>query len=119
MARKKILSKEDRINKEVERLTSILKDIDKDKMSTAEGIIEEVAFMRATLEDLKVIINRDGCIDEMPQGEYSILRESPAVKTYNTMIQRYSSMCKQLFDLLPEKTQVIEDDGFDAFVMSR
>lgn len=119
MTKKKVLSKEDRIKKEIKRLKTILKNIDKDKMSTAEGLIDEVAFMRTTLEDLKIIINRDGCIDEMSQGEYSILRESPAVKTYNTMIQRYSSMCKQLFDLLPEKTQVIDDDGFEAFVMNR
>ena len=61
----------------------------------------------------------NGVIDEMPQGEYSILRESPAVKTYNTMIQRYSGICKQLFDLLPKEEARVIDDGFEDFMYQR
>jgi len=55
----------------------------------------------------------------MPQGSYSILREHPAVKTYNTMIQRYTTVIKQLADLLPKELPKEDDDGFESFVSER
>jgi hypothetical protein len=110
------LTREKRITKETTRLKKILKDLSKDRQEIAEGLIAEAAFMRITLEDLKDDINKNGAIDEMPQGNYSILRESPAVKTYNTMVQRYNGTCKEIFNLLPKEIVVEEDDGFDSFV---
>jgi hypothetical protein len=110
------LTREKRITKEITRLKKILKDLSKDRQEIAEGLIAEAAFMRITLEDLKDDINKNGAIDEMPQGNYSILRESPAVKTYNTMVQRYNGTCKEIFNLLPKEIVVEEDDGFDSFV---
>ena len=116
-ARKKTLNeREKRIAVEVERLSDILSELPDEKLKIAEGLIAEAAFMRITLEDLKKDINTNGAIDEMPQGEYSILRESPAVKTYNTMVQRYNTVCKDLFGLLPkERANGDDDDDFDRF----
>src|SRR5690606_35470711 len=107
--------KEKRIEAEKERLKNILSDLPQEKMDIAEGLIDEVAFIRATLKDLKDDINENGPIDEMPQGEYSILRESPAVKTYNTMVQRYNAIYKELFSLLPKGVVVEDEDEFDKF----
>ncbi|MCM3444371.1 hypothetical protein [Metabacillus halosaccharovorans] len=113
------LQKEKDIKKEASRLKRIFKDIDKNKKSTIEGLIQEAAFMRVTLKQLKDDINKNGVIDEMPQGEYSIMRESPAVKTYNTMIQRYTTVSKELFTLLPKDAPKVEDDGFETFVNNK
>lgn len=107
--------KEQRIEEEKDRLRNILGDLSQEKMDIAEGLIDEVAFMRATLKDLKDDINANGAIDEMPQGDYSILRESPSVKTYNTMVQRYNGIYKELFSLLPKDVVVNDDDEFDKF----
>lgn len=119
MSKRELLPKEKEIKKEISRLNRIFKDLDKNKKSTAEGLIQEAAFMRVTLKDLKDDINKNGAVDEMPQGEYSILRESPTVKTYNTMIQRYTSVTKELFNLLPKDTPKQEDDGFESFVINK
>ena len=119
MAKKKMTEKDKQIKKEIERLRTIFKDIDENKKSTSEGLIEEAAFMRVTLQELKKLIDESGPIDVMPQGDYSILREHPAVKIYTTMIQRYTAMTKQLTDLLPKELQKVVDDGFDAFVSGR
>lgn len=119
MARKKELTKDEKIKKEIRRLKRIYKGLEGKKKQVAEGLINEAAFMKATLEELKILIDEKGPIDEMPQGDYSILREHPAVKTYNTMIQRYGTIMKQLTDLLPKEIQQEPDDGFEAFVMSR
>ena len=119
MATKKELTKEQLIKKEMRRLKRIYKTLEGKRKQTAEGLIQEAAFMRATLQELKKLIDEAGPIDEMQQGDYSIIREHPAVRTYNTMIQRYSSVIKQLTALLPKEAPKEVDDGFEKFVMER
>lgn len=122
MANKKDLSKDKRIKKEIERLNDILKDVEVKKKETLQGLIVESAFMRATLEDLRKDIDENGVIDEMPQGEYSILRESPYVKTYNTMIQRYTTINDKIMALLPKdkiEEKEKEVDPFEEFLKGR
>lgn len=111
--------KNKKINNEIKRLGSILKDVDSKKKRTAKGLTEEAAFMKVTLMELKETIKVVGAIDEMPQGDYSILREHPALKSYNTMVQRYSTILKQLVELLPKDIQINESDGFDEFAGTR
>lgn len=120
MSRKKKVSKETLVNREINRLTNLFKDIDANKRLTAKGLIEEASFMKATLQELKEMIDKQGPIDEMPQGEYSILREHPALKSYNTMVQRYTNIINQLTNLHPkEEIKKEVDDGFDSFVLKR
>ena len=109
------MNREERIEEEVERLNDIFEDVTPEKKKVAQGIIEEVAFMRITLQDLKEEINENGTIDIMPQGEYSIRRQSPEVQTYNTMIQRYNTAYKELFNLLPKEVVSDIDDEFNKF----
>ena len=120
MSRKKKVDKDTLVNREINRLTNLFKDIDANKRLTAKGLIEEASFMKATLQELKVMIDKDGPIDEMPQGEYSILREHPALKSYNTMVQRYTNIINQLTNLHPKEDIKKEvDDGFDDFLKKR
>lgn len=120
MSRKKKVDKDTLVNREVNRLTNLFKDIDANKRLTAKGLIEEASFMKATLQELKEMIDKDGPIDEMPQGEYSILREHPALKSYNTMVQRYTNIINQLTNLHPKEDIKKEvDDGFDDFLKKR
>lgn len=120
MSRKKKVSKETLVNREISRLTNLFKDIDANKRLTAKGLIEEASFMKATLQELKEMIDEQGPIDDMPQGEYSILREHPALKSYNTMVQRYTNIINQLTSLHPkEEIKKEVDDGFDSFVLKR
>ena len=120
MSRKKKVDKDTLVNREINRLTNLFKDIDANKRLTAKGLIEEASFMKATLQELKVMIDEDGPIDEMPQGEYSILREHPALKSYNTMVQRYTNIINQLTNLHPKEDVKKEvDDGFDDFLKKR
>lgn len=116
---KKNLDKEKQIKNEVTRLTNIFKDIDKNKRLTSKGLIEEAAYMKATLKELKQSIDEKGAIDEMQQGSYTILRENPALKSYNTMVQRYTTVIKELTNLLPKEIQKETTDGFDEFVGGR
>lgn len=113
------LQKDTLVSREIARLTKLFAGIDRNRRLTAKGLIEEASYMKITLIDLKKTIDSAGPIDEMPQGEYSILREHPALKSYNTMVQRYSGIINQLLSLLPKQEQKEVDDGFDDFLNSR
>lgn len=120
MSEKKEVDKSTLVNREVNRLTNFFKDIDRNRRLTAKGLIEEAAFMRITLQQLKAEIDKDGPIDEMPQGDYSILREHPALKSYNTMVQRYTNIIDKLVNMHPkEEVKKDVDDGFESFIRKR
>ena len=49
----------------------------------------------------------------MCQGEYSIDRENPALKSYNTTIKNYQALIKQITELLPNENESNRDDFDD------
>ena len=87
--------------------SEILEKIPSDKRMIGEKLIEELSFMEETLAELKTQIREIGTIEQFEQGRQSFLRESPALKSYNTTIQRYSMLYRQLCDL-SGKTQEAE-----------
>lgn len=103
------------VTNEIRRLTLIFKEVDSKKQRTLKGLIDEAAFMRATLTELKEIIQDEGVIDEMPQGEYSIIREHPALKSYNSTIQRYTTVTEKLLGVLPKDTPKTNEDVTEFF----
>jgi hypothetical protein len=114
-----IAAKDKTIRTERRRLKKLLEDLDEGKKKAADGLIDECAFMRATLIQYRECITTEGLIDIMSQGDYTIKREHPAVRSYVTMIQKYASVCKQLFDMLPARPQLPEVDDFDEFRKSK
>lgn len=121
MASKKEITKDERITKEVRRLNRIYKDIDKDKKAIIDGLIKRAAYMRITLEDWEMDIIQNGITEMFTQSEKTdpYERERPVARLYNTMNKNYQSIIKQLSDLLPKDTEVVEDDGFDKFLAAR
>ena len=85
----------------------ILEKIPDDKEVIGKKLIEELSFMEKTLASLKRQIEENGELEHFQQGKQDFLRESPALKGYNTTVQRYSVMYRQLTDLMG-KTQEAE-----------
>ncbi len=88
-------------SKELRDLKKILKLVPQDRKSIAEKLIQRITFMAGVLDDLQEHIQENGTTDHFKQGKQEFDRESPALKSYNTTIQRYSLLYKQLVDLLP------------------
>lgn len=86
-------------------IKKLMELIPEDKRMIAERLMEELSFMDETLNQLKGEVRKRGAVDEFKQGKQEFLRESPALKAYNTTIQRYSLLSKQLADLLPKQVQ--------------
>ncbi len=94
------IARDKRIKKEIRKFKKLIIDMSKDEQTLPMIIIQELAFMIVTLEDLKVVVNRDGVVTKMQQGSYVIERENPALKSYNATIQRYNAAVKLLDDIV-------------------
>lgn len=104
------------INKEIKKLKALFKDISDEKREIANRLIERVAFMTITLKILEDDIKEKGPTYRFEQGSQKMIIENPSQKSYNTMINRYTAACRELFNLLPKEVVAEVDDGFDAFV---
>lgn len=100
------LDKDKFIAKELRNLKKIANNVPSDKKLIADSIIKELSFMAYTLEELRQNVKENGAVDYFINGKQEMWRESPALKSYSTMIQRYSLLYKQLTDLLPKSSDV-------------
>ncbi len=113
------MGKNKRIETEKTRLEQIFAGIDAKRRDTVQSLIDNAAFIAVTLEDLQDEINTNGVISEYQNGANQWgTKKSPEVEVYNTMIKNYTTIIKQLTELLPEG-EVKEDDGFERFVHNR
>lgn len=122
-AKKKQLSKDERINAEEKRLRQSYKDIPKENATVTDGLIRRAAYMRVTLEDYEKDLDDNGYVEKFSQSPSTppYDRERPVARLYNSMNKNYQSIIKQLNDLLPnEPVKPKEDsDGFDEFKNGR
>lgn len=92
-----------RKSKELAKLKKIFKDIEPQKQKTVEKLISNAAFMAESLDDLQDLIREKGFTEEYQNGanQYGV-KKCSEVEIYNTMIKNYTSVIKQLVDLLPD-----------------
>ena len=96
------LEKNDKlIQAEKKKLLKILSKIDKNLIKIADSLIENIAFMSVTLDDLMQTIKSKGVIEEYCNGKNQFgFKESVEIKIYNTMQKNFQSSMKVLIDLL-------------------
>ncbi|PWE71460.1 hypothetical protein B1R38_20495 [Bacillus cereus] len=123
MAKKKELTKDERVNKEINRLKQIYKEMPKDTLMVVEGLIVEAADLRVRLEDIRKDLDENGYDEMFSQSENQepYERERPQARRYIAMNKSYQTIMKQLGDYIPKKQIEIkeEDDGFDDFVVNK
>ena len=72
-----------------ERLAPIV-----DERGAAEALSDELVFMAGTMATLKQFVADHGVV--AVDDRTGAVKESPAVRSYNAMVPRYASICKQL-----------------------
>lgn len=100
------------IEKEIDRILILFRDADEDLIKKAMPIIERVAFMTITLQELEKVIKRRGAVYQFVNGKQRMLIENPAQKSYNTTMNRYTAAYNVLYNLL---NQINKDDDSDGF----
>lgn len=116
------MSKDERIKKEITRLQKIFKNIRQDEYKSIEKLLENVAFMSVTLEDLMDIVNNEELVVETVNASQSFLKENPALASYNKMYSNYIKGLQQLISLLPQENKpnnTPEKDEFSAFMKNK
>lgn len=102
MAAKKILSKEEKIRREIARLKRVFKNLDGNMLITVQSLIQNAAFMSVTLEELQETINKDGCTSKYQNGENQFgTKKSPEIEIHIAMTKNHAVVIKQLTDLVP------------------
>lgn len=103
-----------RASEEKKRIIAILKDagISKKRMEMLKPVIENVAWMRAKLDDSRDLIKNSNIV--MPYdngGGQKGIRENPAFKGYESLWKAYMQGMNRILDTLPpEQIQAATDD---------
>ena len=95
--------KQELYDKQFEKINKLFENVEENKRSLVEGLIEQNCFMYVQLKELNEIINKKGVVEKFKQGKQEFDRERPATKTYNTMIKNYNLIVRQLIENLPTK----------------
>lgn len=108
--------KEKEIKAEVVRIKKMFKEMSKEKLKIIEGLINEAAFMKITLEGIRQELLEEGTTEWFQQGAQKFKRQHPSVDTYTTLISKYSTVMNQLLNQLPEEEKKNEVDALMNFV---
>lgn len=98
----------------LEKLKVIIDKQDIQNKPVAYDLLEELEFMKETMEELKATVQLHGATYIFRQGEQEYLKENPAMKSYNATVPKYNAIMKQLLSLMPEQTN--DKDAFLEFV---
>ena len=94
--------KETRIKKEKERLETIFKDLEENKLKTCSALIDRAAFITISLEDLEVQLNETGWVEYYQNGEnQSGMKKAAAADVHISLTKNLNAIIKQLLDLVP------------------
>ena len=86
-----------------------------EKQSLCLQLITNAVFMEEQLTKLQAEIRANGVVSEYKNGENQYgTRKSPEVDVYNAMIKNYTSVIKQINDLLPDAPAA--DDELTRFL---
>ena len=116
------MTKEEIISAEKRKLSGIYSKLETKTKKSVSSLIDNAAFMAASLWELRRDINAEGYTEEYHNGaNQSGVKRSAKVDIYIQLEKNYASVIKQLTDLLPkeDKLKGKKDDGFENFVNSR
>jgi len=102
---------------DVEKVRRLLDTIPEDKHPIAEDLYNKLHFMDGTLNDLQTQIIEKGTTSLFKQGKQEFVRENPALKAYNTTIQRYILTYGKFIELLPKQAEEVVKDPLLEFCL--
>lgn len=101
----RVESMESRVADEQARLSNIFKNIPKNQLEVAEGLIIQAARLRVLLDDNWRDILENGEYEQFQQSkdQKPYDRKRPIVENYDNRDKTYKDILKQLNDLLPQQ----------------
>lgn len=101
----RVESMESRVSLEYDRLIVLFKDIPKNQLKIAEGLITQASRLRVLLDDNWRDILENGEYEKFSQSkdQRPYDRRRPIVENYDSRDKTYKDIIKQLNDLLPQQ----------------
>ena len=94
--------------------------LDTKTKKSVSSLVDEAAFMSASLYELRQIINEKGYTEDYQNGENQKgTKKCSEVEIYIQLSKNYMSIIKQLTDLLPRSAPVSEKDQLEEFANAR
>jgi len=107
------IQREKRYNLEVKKLKSLFNGVSEERRELCDRLIEEAAFLKSMLYELREDILQNGYMDEYKNGNNQFgKKKSVAADLYSIYIKQYAAIIKQLDIILPEKDMFNEMLGF-------
>lgn len=107
---------ETRVKEERKRLLEVFSGMDEKRLAIVQGVIDEAAFQRISLQELKEDIRQNGETEPFSQGkEEPYLRETPCSKKYEARAMTYLKYKNLLLAQLPKEERDAAGDAFDEF----
>ena len=105
------------IETEIERLSKIFVNIDRDKKELCQQLIQNAAFMAVSLRDLQEQIKIDGWVEDYQNGATQKGRKTgSAAVLYTKLINNYRQTIGDLCKLLPKSEQELARITSDPMV---
>lgn len=106
------------VNKLHKQLTDVFAPLlDTDTYTIVQSLIQNAAFMAASLKDLQGDILQHGYVETYQNGENQYgLKESVYVKAYNTILRNYNVTIKSLISYLPAERKQEVSAELQAFL---
>ena len=97
-----MLTNEERIAVERQRLMEVFAALDANKLRTAQGLIDRAAFITVSLEDLEKALNEKGFVEEYQNGENQRgLKKASEADIHISLTKNLNAIIKQLLELTP------------------
>ena len=104
-------TKEEIIKAEKRKLAGIYTRFDRKTKRSVDSLVDEAAFMAASLYELRKIIDEKGYTEEYQNGaNQKGVKKCSEVETYNNFAKNYLSYIKQLDDMLQKSGGPTKED---------
>lgn len=103
-------TKRKRADDELEKLEKLFSPLPENERSFIQPLLENAAFMRATLDELQIKIRLEGATDEYQNGANQCgVKISAAIQAYNQLMKTYHTLMDKLLAKLPVDTDTTDE----------
>jgi predicted transcriptional regulator len=114
------LEKEKLVKKEFNAIKRTFKNMEGDVKKLNTKLMYNAAWLAVSLDELTDTIDREGMVTEYKNGENQYgTKKSPEAELYTSWSKQYSSIMKQLSDMLPKEEQSKKQDELLQFLGGR
>lgn len=95
---------------ELEKLEKLFCPLPENERTFIQPLLENAAFMRATLDELQIKIRLEGATDEYQNGANQCgVKISAAIQAYNQLMKTYHTLMDKLMAKLPPEAKAKKD----------